>query len=70
MCQLRAKDSPKQLKETSHAHPVSIAVVAVLVVAAWASIPTVAKQDGIVSVDPTSLTVTKTNLPAEQYDAF
>ena len=38
-----------------------IAVVAVLVVAAWASIPTVAKQDGIVSIDPTSLTVTKTN---------
>ncbi|MGB9065504.1 MAG: hypothetical protein WCC80_19305 [Pseudolabrys sp.] len=47
-----------------------IAIVAVLVVAAWASIPTVAKQDGIVSIDPTSLTVTKTNLPAEQYDAF
>ena len=41
-----------------------IAVVAVLVVAAWASIPTVAKQDGIVSIDPTSLTVTKTNLPS------
>ena len=47
-----------------------IAVVAVLVVAVWASIPTVAKQDGIVSIDPTSLTVTKTNLPTEQYDAF
>jgi hypothetical protein len=49
---------------------IGIAVVAVLVVAAWASIPTVAKQYGIVSIDPTSLTVTKTNLPAEQYDAF
>jgi|EndMetStandDraft_7_1072992.scaffolds.fasta_scaffold7063860_1 hypothetical protein len=47
-----------------------IAIVAVLVVAAWASIPTVAKHDGIVSIDPTSLTVTKTNLPTEQYDAF
>jgi hypothetical protein len=47
-----------------------IAVVAVLVAAAWASIPTVAQQDGIASIDPTSLTVTKTNLPTEQYDAF
>jgi hypothetical protein len=46
------------------------AVVAVLVVAAWASIPTVAKQAGIASIDPTSLTLIKTNLPTEQYDAF
>lgn len=35
----------------------------------WASIP-VAKQHGTVSIDPTGLTVTKTNLPVEQYDAF
>ena len=47
-----------------------ITVVAVLVVAAWASIPNVAKQHGTVSLDPASLTATKTNLPREQYDAF
>jgi len=47
-----------------------ITVVAVLVVGAWASIPTVAKQHGTVSIDPTSLTATKTNLLTEQYDAF
>jgi hypothetical protein len=35
----------------------------------WANIP-VAKQYGTVSIDPNGLTVTKTNLPAEQYDAF
>lgn len=46
-----------------------ITVVAILVVAAWANIPTV-KQHGIVSIDPASLTATKTNLPTEQYDAF
>ena len=47
-----------------------ISVVAILVVGAWASIPTVTKQYGTVSIDPTSLTATKTNLPAEKYDAF
>jgi hypothetical protein len=47
-----------------------ITVVAVLVVGAWASIPTVVKPHGTVSLDPASLTATKTNLPTEQYDAF
>ena len=47
-----------------------ITIVAVLVIGAWASIPTVTKQHGTVSLDPASLTATKTNLPKEQYDAF
>ena len=47
-----------------------ITIVAVLVVGAWASIPTVTKQHGTVSLDPASLTAIKTNLPTEQYDAF
>jgi hypothetical protein len=46
-----------------------ITVVAALVVGAWA-IPHGAKQHGTVSIDPASLTATKTNLPVEQYDAF
>jgi hypothetical protein len=46
-----------------------IAVVAVLIVAAWASIPTVAKQDGTDSIDPLSMTGTATNLlPEVRYD--
>jgi hypothetical protein len=46
-----------------------IAVVAVLVVAAWASIPTDARQDGIVSIDPVRMMVNTTNLPPEvRYD--
>ena len=47
-----------------------ITIVAVLVIGAWASIPTVTKQHGTVWLDPASLTATKTNLPTEQYDAF
>ena len=47
-----------------------ITIAAVLVVGAWASIPTVTKQHGTVSLDPASLTATKTNLPTGQYDAF
>ena len=47
-----------------------ISIVAVLVVGVWASIPTVAKQNGIAFIDPASLTAVKTNLPTEQYDAF
>ena len=46
-----------------------ITIVATLVVGAWA-IPHGAKQYGTVSIDPASLTVTRTNLPIEQYDAF
>jgi len=46
-----------------------ITLVATLVVGAWA-IPHGAKQYGTVSIDPASLTVTRTNLPIEQYDAF
>ena len=47
-----------------------IAVVAVLVVAAWASIPTVAKQKyDAVSIDPLAMTGTVTNLlPEVHYD--
>ena len=50
---------------------VLLGIFAVFFLAAvtWASIP-VAKQHGTVSIDPTSLTATKTNLPVEQYDAF
>ena len=47
-----------------------ISIVAVLVVGVWANIPTVAKQNGTVLIDPNSLTATKTKLPTEQYDAF
>ena len=47
-----------------------ITIVAVLVIGAWASIPTVTKQHGTVWLDPASLTATKTNLPTKQYDAF
>jgi hypothetical protein len=47
-----------------------ITIVAILVVGAWASIPTVTRQHVTVSFDPASLTATKTNLPTEQYDAF
>jgi hypothetical protein len=47
-----------------------ITIVAILVVGAWASIPTVTRQHVTVSLDPASLTTTKTNLPTEQYDAF
>ena len=46
-----------------------IIVVAALVAGAWA-IPHGAKQQGTVSIDPASLTATKTNLPTERYDAF
>ena len=46
-----------------------ITIVATLVVGAWA-IPHGAKQYGTVSIDPASETVTRTNLPTEQYDAF
>ena len=42
----RAKDSPQQLKETSMRILLGIPVVAILVVAAWASILTVTKQYG------------------------
>ena len=38
-------------------------------IGAWA-IPHGAKQHGTVSIDPASLTATKTSLPTEQYDAF
>jgi len=44
----------------------TVFVVAVL---SWANIP-IAKEHGTVSIDPIGLTATKTNLPAEQYDAF
>jgi len=46
-------------------------IFAAFVVAAvtWANIP-VAKEHGTVSIDPTGLMASKTNLPAEQYDAF
>jgi len=46
-----------------------ITVVAALVVGAWA-IPHGEKQHGTASIDPASLTATKTNLPTERYDAF
>jgi hypothetical protein len=48
---------------------VLLGIFAVFFLAAitWASIP-VAKQHGTVSIDPTGLTATKTNLPAEQYE--
>jgi len=46
-----------------------IFVVFFLAAVTWASIP-VAKQHGTDSIDPTSLTATRTNLPVEQYDAF
>ena len=50
---------------------VLLGIFAAFVLAAltWANIP-VAKQYGAVSIDPTGLAVTKTDLPAEQYDAF
>ena len=50
---------------------VLLGVFAVFFLAAvtWASIP-VPKRHGTVSIDPIGLTATKTNLPAEQYDAF
>jgi hypothetical protein len=41
----------------------------VLAAVTWANIP-VAKEHGARSIDPAGLTATKTNLPAEQYDAF
>ena len=41
----------------------------ILAAVTWANIP-VAKRHGTVSIDPTGLTVTKTNLPADQHDAF
>jgi hypothetical protein len=47
-----------------------IAIVTVLVATVWSSIPTGAKQQGTVSIDPASLVTTTTNLPTEQYDAF
>ena len=50
---------------------VLIVIFAAFVLAAvtWSNMP-VAKQYDTASIDPTGLTVTKTNLPAEQYDAF
>jgi hypothetical protein len=47
-----------------------IVIVAFVVVTVWSSNPTVAKQDTAVSIDPTSMTATMTNLPTQQYDAF
>jgi hypothetical protein len=49
---------------------VDIAIAAVVVVTVWSSNPTVAKQDATVSIDPTAMTATMTNLPIQQYDAF
>ena len=48
----RAKDSPQQLKETSMRILLEITVVAILALAAWASISTVTKQYGAVSIWP------------------
>ena len=68
-CQLsRAMDSPLA-KEALMRVLLGIFAVFFLAAVTWASIP-VAKQHGTVSIDPTGLTATKTNLPAEQYDAF
>jgi hypothetical protein len=47
-----------------------ITVAAALAVAAWANIPNGPKQHGTVSIDPAKLAATKTDLPAQQYDAF
>jgi hypothetical protein len=47
-----------------------IVIAAVVVITVWSSNPTVAKHDDAVSVDPTSMTATMTNLPTQQYDAF
>ncbi|MFZ1951039.1 MAG: hypothetical protein WCF66_00175 [Pseudolabrys sp.] len=47
-----------------------IAIVTVVAATVWSSNPTVAKHTDTVSIDPTSITATVTNLPTEQYDAF
>ena len=47
-----------------------IAIVTVLVTTVWWSNPTVAKHTDTISIDPTSITATVTNIPTEQYDAF
>ena len=47
-----------------------IAFATVIAAIVWSSIPTVAKQHGSVSIDPSSMTLTTTNLPTPQYDLF
>ena len=52
---------------------VLIVIFAAFVLAAvtWSNMPVAKQYDtASVSIDPIGLTVTKTNLPAEQYDAF
>ena len=49
---------------------ITTGIAVIFVVAAWANISPATKQHGAVSIDPASLTATKTNLPTEQYDAF
>jgi hypothetical protein len=47
-----------------------IVIATFVVVTVWSSSPTVAKHGDAVSIDPTSMTATMTNLPIQQYDAF
>ena len=42
----------------------------VLAAVTWSNMPVAKQYDTASIIDPTGLTVTKTNLPAEQYDAF
>ena len=47
-----------------------IAIAAVVAFTVWSTNTTVAKQTSTISVDPTSMMTTVTNLPSEQYDMF